>query len=134
VCRGISAKTNEFYGRTAFRRLSIHPNYQALQRLTEISQHNAFASKVELLSISTYDRATGSREEYEQAQVDAASLTLPRRQHREAEAPLWRAHREQDDKAFVERSAADAILLTLALQRMSNVHKVLIHSVDTRDD
>ena len=134
TCREINAKTYNFYARAAFQRLWIHLDYRGLQKLTEISQWTPFASKVELLHLSNYDRAIEYYEQYQTAQTEANSETLPRRQHRDAEAQLFRANREQDDKAFVERSATDGILLTLALLKIPHVRKVVFDCVDLRED
>lgn len=52
TCRKVNHKTYDFYAGVAFWWLSIHLDYQGLQRLTEISQRPVFAEKVETLLVA----------------------------------------------------------------------------------
>lgn len=58
-------------------------------------------------------------------------MALNRRQIRR---DLYRARAEQADKAFIERSATDGIMLVTAFQRLSNLKDIIMSSVDIKED
>ncbi|KAK3700776.1 hypothetical protein LTR37_015748 [Vermiconidia calcicola] len=133
TCRAVNAKTYDFFGKVAFGSLMIHLSYRGLSRLEALSQCPSLAAKVERIVLSTYDQ-TVDQEEYKAAQERATSDSYSRHQRREAEGKLWRANAEQNDKAFVERSATDGIKLTRAFMKLSNIREILISCVDQRED
>ena len=133
TCRAINAKTYDFFGRAAFGSLGVQLSYRGLSRLAAISQCPRLAEKVQRICLFEHDRIM-ENEEYEEAQKAATSNTLSRKQRRAVEAKLWLANAEQSDKAFVERSATDGIMLTLAFLKLPNLSQVLIRCVDQRRD
>ena len=102
--------------------------------MTAIASHPPFAVRVERLILHVYDLLSIGSEEYEKAQKEANSANLSRKQRRDAQQKLRRTHRVHDDWSFVQRSATDGIMLTLALQKLPNVRQVLIGEVDQRED
>ncbi|KAK5677366.1 hypothetical protein LTS10_009936 [Elasticomyces elasticus] len=123
TCRAINDKTYQVFGKTAFWIRGIRWSSKSLQRFLKISERAAFAEKVEALFVHTSDN--GFEREVEQAAADAANQELSRKQRRQAKSQLWRAKRDQDDKACLIRSGTDATLLATALARMPNVRRIM---------
>ena len=126
TCRKINNKTHDYFGRTAFRVLGVSTSYRGLQQMSEISE-SAFARKVEHILFSQHE---DTHDDYMTAQDTATSLGSSRRAYRAAEKLLVRVRREQDEKAFIERSGTLGIRLTLALLKMPNIHGVYLYCVD----
>lgn len=130
VCRKINTKLYDYYGRKAFSSLNLHITFPRLQRMMGISQ-SPFAPRVERLYIFEYDQVCESKKDYDQALATITSLESTRKSRKQAERLIWRADREQDDKAFVERSGALGISLTLSFAMMSNLRKIVIGSTES---
>ncbi|KAK5742638.1 hypothetical protein LTR17_003169 [Elasticomyces elasticus] len=123
TCSSINDKTYQLFGKTAFWARGIRWSSKSLQRFLEVSERAAFAEKVEALYFHASD--TGLKREAEQAAADAANQELSRKQRRQAKSQLWRAKRDQDDKAYLVRSGMDGTLLATALARMPNVRRIM---------
>ncbi|KAK5683739.1 hypothetical protein LTR17_027241 [Elasticomyces elasticus] len=123
TCRAINDKTYQVFGKTAFWARGIRWSSKSLQRFLEISERAAFAEKVEALFVHTSD--TGLKREVEQAAADATNQELSRKQRRQAKSQLWRAKRDQDDKAYLVRTGMDRTLLATALARIPNVRRIM---------
>ncbi|KAF7195845.1 hypothetical protein HII31_02862, partial [Pseudocercospora fuligena] len=135
ACRELNHKSLNIFAKSAFERLVLHLDSVSLQRFKSISQQPALASKVEWLLFSDYDRhGFNSLEDYEKARQDATSREIPRKARRKAIEALRKAHIEQDDKDYIERSGTDSIALALALQRMPNLRTFNIMPYDLRED
>ena len=103
TCKAINAKTNDFFAKTAFKRLGISFDSQSLSRFTEITSVPAFASKIERLSLWHFDRSLDSYEAYAREQENASSQVISRRKRAKAASQLREADAELNDKDFVQR-------------------------------
>jgi hypothetical protein len=133
VCREINLKTFEFFARLSFKFMSVDQSYGGFQRLNEIAEHATCAGKIETLHLSTWDKVMDN-EEYTSLQEQLATGSLRGRERREIRHRIRLAHHEQTDKSYIERSTADGIMLTLALRKMTNLRKILIASIDNRQE
>ncbi|KAK5736368.1 hypothetical protein LTR17_007532 [Elasticomyces elasticus] len=132
VCRAINEKTADFFGKAAFQDLSVSLSYTSLQRLRAISKCNKVAPSVQSINISTTDKACNGYGQYELYREDVVSEILPQAERDYAQDMITRTHFEQEDKAFVETSALDGILLTSAFKDLPNLRKLGIPSIDVR--
>jgi hypothetical protein len=106
----------------------VDQSYGGFQKLNEIAEHATCAGKIETLYLSTWDKVMDN-EEYQSLQEQLATGSLRGRERREIRDRICLAHHEQTNKSFIERSAADGIMLTLALRKMTNLRKILIASI-----
>ena len=72
-------------------------------------------------------------EEYEKLQNQIRTEDLNSRDRRQIMGRIRSAHREQTDKAFMESSTADGIMLTMALQKMPNLQTILISPTENEE-
>ncbi|KAK4953971.1 hypothetical protein LTR10_008575 [Elasticomyces elasticus] len=69
---------------------------------------------------------------YETLRETAEDESAEEDERNEAEAHIELAMAEQEQRSFVERSATDGIMLTLAFQRMPNIRRIYIRNVRLR--
>ncbi|KAK3658748.1 hypothetical protein LTR56_001619 [Elasticomyces elasticus] len=132
TCKAINDKTYEFFAKQAFRNMSVHIDYPGLQRFGKVSCNPTFANKVERVSIWHRDRECEDHETYETLRETAEDESAEEDERNEAEAHIELAMAEQEQRSFVERSATDGIMLTLAFQRMPNIRRIYIRNVRLR--
>jgi hypothetical protein len=128
TCRLIQAKTHDFFCRMAFHKVIVRLNSTGLSRLKVISDHANLASKVHQIFISGQDEGL-SAWKYEDAIRTAASTTVSVIERERAVEEINNARSEQADKAFLERSATDGIIMVSALQRLPNLQLVFLSSM-----
>ena len=133
TCRKINNKTYDFFGKIAFRYLSVTLNSRRLGTLTAMSQCPHFAVNTERIVITTHDQVLGDGE-YDDVQKQLRNGNLSPRGRRRAEEQLREAYAEQDDKSFVERSGTDGVMLRIVFSRLPNLREVIVSSVDQRSD
>ncbi|KAK4953984.1 hypothetical protein LTR10_008588 [Elasticomyces elasticus] len=131
TCRTICQKTDDYFCKVAFQHLTVGLTYASLQRLRAISQCSKLATRVQSVTISTRGKACDSYDMYELYREDtlpARAGILSQEERTEAVSMVVHTHFEQEDKAFVECSALDGILFTLAFREMPNLFKLVFPS------
>jgi hypothetical protein len=113
----------DYFARCAFRRLLVHLDLAGLERLKNITQVPLFASKIQSIYFSSYDRSH-AWSEYEEYQTTAEDSEASRIARNEALYEMRKARREQDERAFIDRSGADSIAVAMALQLMPNLEEI----------
>lgn len=101
TCRAVCQITYNSFAKAAFSNIFLNINSRALNRLLQISRHDAFAEHVCSISIDCYERF--SRNEYVAAREIVTSPEVSARERRKALGRVRRADLEHDDKDFLER-------------------------------
>lgn len=132
TCKEINQKTHDFFSKLAFDHLTIHLTLADLCWINDISQHPSFAAKVRTVEIAVHDRCLNA-EELRKAQELLASTEGSSSRHRCTRRKVEHVHFESSEKFYVERSAADGIMLVTAFQRLSNLREVVLPCVKLFD-
>ncbi|KAI9641885.1 hypothetical protein NHQ30_009752 [Ciborinia camelliae] len=126
--RVIQYKTQDFFERMAFHSVSMHLDSRDLSRLTSISNHPHFASRVQEISVLSNDKEL-SAEDYDNA-FDTMTRNPSESLREIASENRRRSELEQVDKASIEHSATDGIVMVSALQRFPNLHTIFLPCAD----
>lgn len=123
TCKEVYHRTLNYFARCAFKRLLIHLDLAGLERMKNIAQVPLFASKIQSIYFSSFDRIH-AWSEYEEYRTTAEDSEASRIARNEALYEMRKARREQDERAFIDRSGADSIAVAMALQLMPNLQEI----------
>ncbi|KAK5736370.1 hypothetical protein LTR17_007534 [Elasticomyces elasticus] len=128
VCRAITSETHETFARAAFKSLIVDMSSRSLNLLKSIAEHPAFGVKVEQLKFYDEDSAY-SPQGYLAFLAKARSGDLDVEEQAGVEEFLNFVGAEQEDKAFLQRTASDGIILFVCFQRMRSLRKIDIPAI-----